>query len=108
MAEEKIDKENREIDEEGFLAISEIIREKIKKSADLKPEGKSTTLEVLDAIVRSVKAHGVKQHGLTKKKKQVALTVFEKMSKAEDNTEEEKAVFNALVVITFQGITQAK
>lgn len=105
---EDIKKEQREMGEEEFLEVAASIREKIKSSTELKPDGKSTTLEVLDAIIRSVKAHGVKQHGLTKKKKQIALTVFEKISKAEDNTEEEKAVFNSLVFITFQGITQAK
>ena len=105
---EDVKKEQREMGGEEFLEISTVIREKIKNSAELKQDGKNITLEVLDAIIRSVKAHGVKQHGLTKKKKQIALTVFEKMSKAEDNTEEEKAVFNSLVFITFQGIVQAK
>lgn len=105
---EDIKKEQREMGEEEFLVVSAAVREKIKKSSELKQDGKNATLEVLDAIIRSVEAHGVKQHGLTKKKKQIALTVFEKMSNAEDNTEEEKAVFNALVFITFQGITQAK
>ena len=96
---EDVKKEQREMGGEEFLEISTVIREKIKNSAELKQDGKNTTLEVLDAIIRSVKAHGVKQHGLT---------IFEKMSKAEDNTEEEKAVFNSLVFITFQGIVQAK
>lgn len=105
---EDVKKEQREMGGEEFLEISTVIREKIKNSPELKQEGKNATLEVLDAIIRSVKAHGVKQHGLTKKKKQIALTVFEKMSKAEDNTEEEKAVFNSLAFITFQGIVQAK
>ncbi|MHC1718034.1 MAG: hypothetical protein AB9883_05215 [Acidaminococcaceae bacterium] len=105
---EDIKKEQREMGEEEFLEVAEAVREKIKNSSELKQDGKNTTLEVLDAIVRSVKVHGVKQHGLTKKKKQIALTVFEKMSKLEDNTEEEKAVFNSLIFITFQGIVQAK
>ncbi|MHC1714377.1 MAG: hypothetical protein AB9858_02075 [Acidaminococcaceae bacterium] len=105
---EDIKKEQREMGEEEFLEVVASVREKIKNSSELKQDGKSTTLEVIDAIIRSVEAHGVKQHGLTKKKKKIALTVFEKMGKAEDNTEEEKAVFNALVFITFQGITQAK
>ena len=98
---EELKKEQREIGEEEFLEVASVIREKIKNSAEIKQDGKNATLEVLDALVRSVKAHGVKQHGLTKKKKQIALTVFEKMSKAEDNTEEEKAVFNSLVFIYF-------
>ena len=98
---EELKKEQREIGEEEFLEVASVIREKIKNSAEIKQDGKNATLEVLDALVRSVKAHGVKQHGLTKKKKQIALTVFEKMSKA-------KAVFNSLVFITFQGIVQAK
>ena len=98
---EELKKEQREIGEEEFLEVASVIREKIKNSAEIKQDGKNATLEVLDALVRSVKAHGVKQHGLTKKKKQIALTVFEKMSKAE-------AVFNSLVFITFQGIVQAK
>ena len=105
---EDIKKEQKEMGEEEFLNVAASVREKIKCSPELKQDGKSAALEVLDAIIRSVKAHGVKQHGLTKKKKQIALTVFEKMSKAEDNTEEEKAVFNSLVFITFQGIVQAK
>ena len=105
---EELKKEQREIGEEEFIEVASVIREKIKNSAEIKQDGKNATLEVLDALVRSVKAHGVKQHGLTKKKKQIALTVFEKMSKAEDNTEEEKAVFNSLVFITFQGILQSK
>ena len=105
---EELKKEQREIGEEEFIEVASVIREKIKNSAEIKQDGKNATLEVLDALVRSVKAHGVKQHGLTKKKKQIALTVFEKMSKAQDNTEEEKAVFNSLVFITFQGIVQAK
>ena len=105
---EELKKEQREIGEEEFIEVASVIREKIKNSAEIKQDGKNATLEVLDALVRSVKAHGVKQHGLTKKKKQIALTVFEKMSKAEDNTEEEKAVFNSLVFITLQGIVQAK
>lgn len=105
---EELKKEQREIGEEEFIEVASVIREKIKNSAEIKQDGKNAALEVLDALVRSVKAHGVKQHGLTKKKKQIALTVFEKMSKAEDNTEEEKAVFNSLVFITFQGIVQAK
>ena len=105
---EELKKEQREIGEEEFIEVASVIREKIKNSAEIKQDGKNATLEVLDALVRSVKAHGVKQHGLTKKKKQIALTVFEKMSKAEDNTEEEKAVFNSLVFITFHGIVQAK
>ena len=105
---EELKKEQREIGEEEFIEVASVIREKIKNSAEIKQDGKNATLEVLDALVRSVKAHGVKQHWLTKKKKQIALTVFEKMSKAEDNTEEEKAVFNSLVFITFQGIVQAK
>ena len=105
---EDIKKEQREMGEEEFLEVAAAVREKIKNSSELKQEGKNIALEVLDAIIRSVEAHGVKQHGLTKKKKQIALTVFEKMSKLEDNTEEEKAVFNSLVFITFQGITQAK
>ena len=105
---EDIKKEQREMGEEEFLEVAAAVRGKIKNSSELKQDGKSITLEVIDAIIRSVEAHGVKQHGLTKKKKKIALTVFEKMGKAEDNTEEEKAVFNALVFITFQGITQAK
>jgi len=105
---EDIKKEQKEMGEEEFLNVAASVREKIKCSSELKQDGKSAALEVLDAIIRSVKAHGVKQHGLTKKKKQIALTVFEKMSKAADNTEEEKAVFNSLVFITFQGIMQAK
>ena len=74
---EDVKKEQREMGGEEFLEISTVIREKIKNSPELKQEGKNATLEVLDAIIRSVKAHGVKQHGLTKKKKQIALTVFE-------------------------------
>ena len=105
---EDIKKEQKEMGEEEFLNVAASVREKIKCSSELKQDGKSAALEVLDAIIRSVKAHGVKQHGLTKKKKQIALTVFEKMSGAADNTEEEKAVFNSLVFITFQGIMQAK
>ena len=105
---EDIKKEQKEMGEEEFLNVAASVREKIKCSSELKQDGKSAALEVLDAIIRSVKAHGVKQHGLTKKKKQIALTVFEKMSKSADNTEEEKAVFNSLVFITFQGIMQAK
>ncbi|MGE4588365.1 MAG: hypothetical protein AB7E34_02140 [Acidaminococcaceae bacterium] len=105
---ESVKQEEREIGEAEFLEIATVIREKIKKSPELKQDGKTATLEVLDAIIRSVQAHGVQQHGLTKKKKQIALTVFEKMAKAEGNTEEEKAVFNSLVFITFQGIVQAK
>ena len=105
---EDIKKEQREMGEEEFLKVAAVVREKIKNSSEIKQDGKNFTLEVLEAIIRSVEAHGVKQHGLTKKKKQIALTVFEKMSKAEDNTEEEKAVLNSLVFITFQGIAQAK
>ncbi|MDD4085255.1 MAG: hypothetical protein GX084_01915 [Acholeplasmataceae bacterium] len=110
MAEEKkeLTEEKRELDEREFLEVAAAIREKIRKSPELKADGKSAALEVLDAIARSVEAHGVRQHGLTKKKKQVALTVYERLSRDEENTREEKTVLEALVAITFQGIVQAK
>lgn len=108
MAEEKITEEQKEIDEEEFLELAAGIHEKIKSSAALNVDGKSAALEVLEGIVNSVKAHGVRQHGLTKKKKQVALVVFEKMSKLQDNSEREKALYNMLVYITLEGIRQAK
>lgn len=100
--------EPREMDGPEFIQVAEIIRERIKTAADLKPEGRSISLEVLAAIVRSVKVHGVRQHGLTKKKKQIALAVFEKMLKDEVNTAEEKAVLETLVVVTFQGIVNVR
>ena len=108
MAEEKVTEEEKEIGEEEFFELAAGIHEKIRNSSALNANGKSAALEVLGGIVNSVKAHGVSQHGLTKKKKQIALVVFEKMSKMEDNTEREKALYNMLVYITLEGIRQAK
>ncbi|HIU64017.1 MAG TPA: hypothetical protein IAB06_03110 [Candidatus Avacidaminococcus intestinavium] len=108
MIDESAKQEPKELEEQDFLRIANDLREKIKKAENIKNEGKQNTLEVLDAVVRSVKAHGVSQHGLTKKKKRVALTVFERMSKAEEISQEEKAVLETLVYVTFQGIVQAK
>ena len=108
MAEEKRIEEEKEIGEEEFLELAAGIHEKIKNSAALNVDGKSAALEVLGGIVNSVKAHGVSQHGLTKRKKQIALVVFEKMSKLEDNSEREKALYNMVVYITLEGIRQAK
>lgn len=93
--------------EEEFLLIAENIYTNIRKSADLKPDGKKATLEVLGGIIESVKAHGIKKHGLTKKKKQIALTVFERFSNDETLSEDEKAVYHALLVMTWEGIRQA-
>lgn len=89
--------EPKQMDGAEFLELAQTIRGKILASEAFNGEGKTTTIEVLDGICRSIKLRGVKQHGLTKRKKQVALAVFVKLGEAEDNTLEEKAVYNALI-----------
>jgi hypothetical protein len=98
--------EEEEMGAEEFLAIAAKIRSDIKTSTLLKDSGRKDTLEVLDGIIESVKAHGIRKHGLTKKKKKVALTVFERLSREEGLTEKEVGVYNALLNITLLGIKQ--
>ncbi|MEG0797884.1 MAG: hypothetical protein RSC56_02640 [Acidaminococcaceae bacterium] len=94
----------QEMGAEEFLELAAVIREKIRTSEELTAEGKKATLAVLDGVTQSVKAHGVRQHGLTKKIKRVALTVFERLSKDTTNTERETAVYQALLVMTWEGL----
>ena len=108
VQEKTITEEPKELTETEFLELAVVIREKIKNADNLKPEGKSATLLVFDAVVRSVKAHGISQHGITKKKKQMAMAVFQRMSNAEHIAPEEKTVLEMLVYVTYQGIVQAK
>lgn len=95
-----------EMGAEEFLVIAAKIRNDIKTSALLKDSGRKDTLEVLDGIVQSVKAHGIRKHGLTKKKKKIALTVFERLSREEGLDAKETEVYNTLLNITLLGIRQ--
>ena len=95
-----------EMGAEEFLVIATKIRNDIRTSALLKDSGRKDALEVLDGIVESVKAHGIRKHGLTKKKKKIALTVFERLSREEGLNEQEVGVYNALLNITLLGIKQ--
>ena len=92
------------LDEQQFLDIAAALRQRIVGDAELKGEGKRFTLTVLDGLISSVKVHGARQHGLTKKMLMVAMTVFKKMFDDPANTDEEKAVLDSLLVMVLHGI----
>jgi hypothetical protein len=98
------DKEAKILDEEDFLKQAELIHKQVAANDKLTSEGKRATLTVLDGIVRSVKVHGARQHGITKKMLKVALTVFAKMSDDKRHSPEKLAVLRSLTMIVLEGI----
>lgn len=98
------DKETKILDEEAFIKQAESIHKQILSSDKVTSEGKRATLTVLEGIIKSVKVHGARQHGITKKMLKVALTVFAKMADDKRYSPEKLAVLRSLVMITIEGI----
>lgn len=103
---EENSKQERIMDEAEFLQVTERLSQRIIGNGAVKQEDRSCALKVLRAIVVSVKAHGARQHGITKKMLQRALPVFGKMSEEKNNSEEEQAALKMLVMVTLEGIRQ--
>ncbi|MEA5091150.1 hypothetical protein SDC9_35155 [bioreactor metagenome] len=98
------DKEPKILGEEDFLRQAELIHKQVAANDKLTSEGKRATLTVLAGIVKSVKVHGARQHGITKKMLKVALTVFAKMADDKRHSAEQLAVLRSLTMITLEGI----
>lgn len=99
-------KEEKVLDEKEFLVLGNKLRQKLVDSKKLTGEGKRYSITVLDAIMKSVKVHGARQHGLTKKMLQVAMTVYAKLAEDKRRSEDERAVLKALVMMTLTAIRQ--
>jgi len=98
------EKETKVLGEEDFLKNAESIHKQIRNNDKLTSEGKRAALTILDGIMKSVKVHGARQHGITKKMLKVALTVFAKMAEDKRYSPEKVAVLRSLVMITLEGI----
>ena len=98
------DQETKVLDEEAFIKQAESIHKQIQNSDKVTSEGKRATLTVLDGIIKSVKVHGARQHGITKKMLKIALAVFAKMADDKRHSAEQLAVLRSLTMITLEGI----
>ena len=94
-------KQPRGMGPKEFMEVAATLESKIKNCAAVSGQEKVLALEVLQAVSHSVSVNGTQQHGMKKTKLKAALKVFSNLATdTEQNTEQEKAVLNALVMIT--------
>ena len=93
------DKEEKILDDADFLRLAEVIRKQVLANTKLAGASKRIALTVLDGVVKSVKVHGARQHGINKKMLATALQIFGKMSEDKRHNEDELMVLRALTVI---------
>ena len=92
-------KEPKALDEKDFFEQEVVIRKQILGNNNLEGSQKKAALTVLDGISKSVKAHGVSQHGITKKMMMTAMDVFGKMSDDKRHSEKELEFLKMITVI---------
>ena len=92
-------KEPKALDEKDFFEQEVIIRKQILGNSNLEGTQKKAALTILDGISKSVKAHGVSQHGITKKMMMTAMDVFGKMSDDKRHSEKELEFLKMITVI---------
>ena len=98
------DKEPKILDEKDFFEQEVIIRKQVLNNDKLAGAQKREALTVLDGISNSVKVHGVKQHGITKKMLKTALEVFGKMSDDKRHSEKELQFLRTITVIIMESL----
>ncbi|MCH3949833.1 MAG: hypothetical protein LKE33_02680 [Acidaminococcus sp.] len=92
------------LDAEDFFAQRDIIKKQILDNSKLTGPQKRMTLTVLDAFANSVKAGGVRQHGITKQMLKTALPVFGKMGEDKRHNEKELKVLHVLTMLVYEGL----
>ena len=92
------------LDEKDFFEEEVIIRRQILDNAKLTGAQKKNCLTVLEGVAKSVKVHGARQHGITKKMLADALTVFSTMAEDKRHTDKEIRMLKWLSYIIFQGM----
>jgi len=92
------------LEEKDFFEEEVIIRKQILDNAKLSGAQKKNCLTVLEGVSKSVKVHGARQHGITKKMLADALTVFSTMAEDKRHTDKEIRMLKWLSYIIFQGM----
>lgn len=93
-------KQSRGMGPKEFMEVAGTLEPKIRACAAASGQEKVAALEVLQAVSRSVKVNGTQQHGMKKTKLKAALKVYSNLAtETEQNSEQEQAVLNALVMI---------
>ncbi len=102
MAQE--DKEYELLDEADFFEQEIVIRKHILGSTKLQGGEKKCCLTVLEGVSKSVRVHGARQHGITKKMLRTAFEVFAKMAEDKRHNEKEIRMLKMLCMIILQGM----
>lgn len=87
------------LDEKDFFEQEVVIRKQILSNGKLEGSQKKASLTILDGISKSVKSHGVSQHGITKKMLITAMDVFGKMSDDKRHSEKELEFLRTITII---------
>ena len=100
--------ENNEIalDTKEFIELSAGIKDKIKGNDIFNGIKKNNAIAILDAMVKSAKVNGLRQHGITKKKLKDAFEVYATLMDEKSNTDEERAVYNTFLLLTLAAINR--
>ncbi len=97
-----VEKEPKVLDEKDFFEQEIVIRNQVLNNDKLTGTRKREALTVLTGISNSVKVHGVKQHGITKKMLKTALEVFGKMSDDKRHSEKELQFLRTITVLIME------
>jgi hypothetical protein len=92
------------LDEKDFFEQEVLIRKQILGNTKLEGSQKKASLTILDGISKSVKVHGVKQHGITKKMLRTAIDVFGKMSDDKRHSEKELQFLRTITVLIMESL----
>ena len=92
------------LDEKDFFAEEVIIRKHVLDNAKLTGTQKRNCLTVLTGVSKSVKVHGARQHGITKKMLADALQIFSTMAEDRRHNEKEIRMLKMLCYIIVQGM----
>lgn len=98
------EQEAKVLGDEDFIRLSELIRKQVLGNGKLAGADKRAALTVLDGVVKSVKVHGARQHGINKKMLAKAFEIFGKMSEDKRHNEDELMVLRTLTVLIAEGM----
>jgi len=97
--------EDAVLGEKDFFEQETIIRKQILSNTKLEGSQKKAALTILTGISKSVKVHGVKQHGITKKMLKTAMDVFGKMSDDKRHSEKELQFIRTITVLIMESLS---
>lgn len=92
------------LDEKDFFEQEVVIRKHVLGSTKLTGPQKKCCLTVLEGVSKSVRVHGARQHGITKKMLQTAFEIFSKMAEDKRHNDKEIRMLKMLSYIIVQGM----